>query len=146
MRIESRVTAAIPASEAWERLVDWPRHSGWIPLTKVWITKETGGVGTRFVGRTGIGRLAFDDPMEVTHFEPPQGSAAGYCEVVKQGWLVSGTAGFTVFPQGSGCEVVWFEEIEIRPRWLFRLFSPLVIPVGAGQFRGVLTRALAVQG
>ena len=53
-----------PAGAVFARLVDWDAHSAAIPLTRLHHTGEA-AVGQRFVARTGWGRLAFDDPMEV---------------------------------------------------------------------------------
>lgn len=106
---------SLPALEAWERLTDWPRHGDVIPLTKVVLTGEIrGGVGATFVGRTSIGPLHFDDPMEVTRWQPPEGEAPGICHIVKHGKVITGWAELTVTPDGSGSVIDWHEEAGVR--------------------------------
>lgn len=104
-----------PAPAVWATLVDWPNHGRWVPLTRVWVTSPSAaGVGATFVGRTGIGPLSFDDPMEVTGWQPPDGDRAGRCDIGKRGRVVLGTAGFTVTPLGPRrCVVRWTESIQI---------------------------------
>ena len=106
-----------PAPAVWDALVDWPRHGDWVPLTVVRIlTVRPGGVGARFVGRTGAGPLAFDDPMEVTAWQPPEGDRPGRCDVVKQGRVIGGSAWFSVAPLAAGrCRVAWHEDVTVTP-------------------------------
>lgn len=65
----------LPAVEAWERVWALDSHTRLIPLT----TLSGDGVGrrrlregSRFVARTGVGPLGFDDVMTVTTWHPPQ--------------------------------------------------------------------------
>lgn len=70
-----RVERTVPLApeEVWLRLTDWPAHGRQVPLTRTRVlTAGPNGAGTRFTARTGIGRLSFDDPMEVVHWEPPR--------------------------------------------------------------------------
>ncbi len=129
--------------ELWDVLVDWPAHGRWVPLTRVTVLTASGkGVGARFVGRTGLGPLAFDDPMEVTRWTVPDGTRPGVCHVVKQGRLVLGEAWFEVAPRpGGGSRVTWTEEIEIAPARLTRPFAPLLALVGRLAFTRVMRRA-----
>ncbi|WP_436535669.1 SRPBCC family protein [Actinoplanes sp. HUAS TT8] len=121
-----------PASVAWNVLVDWPRHGDWVPLTTVrTTTPRPDGVGARFVARTGVGPLAFDDPMTVVVWEPPAGdepgAAPGRCEVAKSGRVVHGRALFTVTPlPGRHCRVAWTEDVTVSPRRLTRHIDPVV--------------------
>ena len=63
-----------PARELWDLLVDWPRHGGWVPLTRMSVDELGGhGVGSTFVGRTSVGRFGFDDLMTVVAWRPPEG-------------------------------------------------------------------------
>ena len=56
----------VSVGEAWARVTDWPRHGDHVPFTHVEVTTDAPpGVGTVFNARTRIGRLGFDDPMEV---------------------------------------------------------------------------------
>lgn len=80
-------------------MTDWERHAAQVPLTV--ITVPTGlptRVGTVFVARTGVGPLAFDDPMEVVRWSPPAGSRAGMCRLEKRGRVVRGRASIDVYP------------------------------------------------
>lgn len=88
----------MPAEEAWARLTDWPRHGEHVPLTT--ITRTERG----FVARTGSGRLAFDDEMEVVTWDPPR-----HCRLEKRGRVVTGWAEIDVTPLDLGCRVEWRE-------------------------------------
>lgn len=95
-----------PASSVWAAMVDWRRHGDWATLTAVRVTTSVpDGVGVEFVARTGIGWLAFDDPMTVELWRPPggnaQGDGPGRCEVVKRGRVVLGRAGWCSAGPGS---------------------------------------------
>ena len=106
---------AAPASDVWRRMVHWPNHGRWVPLTTVSFTSAAiEGVGSSFVGRTGIGRLAFDDPMVVTHWQPPAPNVVGRCDIRKTGRVAIGEASFTVTPvDDERCTVEWTESVDI---------------------------------
>ncbi|MUM17159.1 SRPBCC family protein [Mycobacterium sp. CBMA271] len=117
-------TSDLPAEVAFARITDWPRHSEHIPLTTVYLTSEgPAGVGTAFVGRTGLGPIGFSDPMTVTAWTPPQGGRPGRCRLEKTGSLVLGWAEIDVYSEGAGSRVVWREDAHVRgtPRFLSRL-------------------------
>ncbi len=84
--------------EAFSRLTDWRRHGDILPLTTVRLT-ETG-----FVARSGIGRLAFDDPMDVVEWDPPR-----FCRLEKRGRVIRGWAEISVRPMASGSKIMWRE-------------------------------------
>ncbi|MFB6816228.1 SRPBCC family protein [Streptomyces sp. NPDC056347] len=110
----------LPAAESWRRVTDWERHAAHVPLTAITVTKAPPtGAGTVFVARTGVGPLAFDDPMEVVRWVPPAAGRAGLCHLEKRGSLVRGRASIEVCPTDSGSHVVWVEELGVRllPRW-----------------------------
>jgi hypothetical protein len=137
------------ARAAWDVLVDWPAHGRWVPLTTVTVLTPSGaGVGARFVGRTGIGRVGFDDPMEVVEWSPPAGGSGGHCAVVKQGRVVLGTARFDVDPTpDGGCRVTWTEDVELAPVRLTRPLAGLVAAAGRiGVRRAMLAMAREVEG
>jgi hypothetical protein len=133
------VVVESPASpeRTWQAVSDWPSHGLWTPLTTVRVLTPSGrGVGARFVGRTGIGPLAFDDPMEVVEWREPAGGAPGRCRVVKQGRVVLGEACFEVAPRPpNGSTVTWTEDVEIVPVRLTRHVGWLVAGVGRLAFR-----------
>jgi hypothetical protein len=109
------------------------------------LTERPDGVGARFVGRTGLGPLGFDDPMEITAWEPPAGGGPGRCAVVKQGRLLLGTAHFEVAPAPGGSRVRWSEDIEVTPVRLTRPLAPvtrLVTKVLFGRMLRHLSREL----
>lgn len=121
-------TVALPPAEVWRRLTDWPAHGAQVPFTRTTVlTAGPNAVGTRFTARTGLGRLAFDDPMEVMILDPPAPGRTGVCRLVKRGRVVRGAASFEVSeasgagtpgsgaPGGvAGSRVVWVEELRLR--------------------------------
>jgi len=109
-------TVPLPLDEAWRRLTRWHRHGEAVPLTRVTVTTPPPtGEGTRIVARTGIGPLAFDDPMEVTVWRPPQGDLPGRCRLEKRGRIVRGWAELEVRPgPGGRARVVWREQMWVR--------------------------------
>ncbi|MCX5443410.1 MULTISPECIES: SRPBCC family protein [unclassified Streptomyces] len=138
-------TAPLPIDEAWRRLTEWPRHAGMVPLTRVTlVTDPPNRVGTRFVARSGIGPLAFDDPMEVTVWCPPVDGQPGRVRLEKRGRFVLGHAELEVRPgPGGRTRVLWREELRLR--WLPSLFDPLLARVARAVFgravNGLLRRA-----
>ncbi|EFL38232.1 hypothetical protein [Streptomyces griseoflavus] len=111
-----RRTAPLPLDEAWRRLTTWPRHGAVVPMTRVRVTTPPPtGEGTVFVARTGLGPLAFDDPMEVTVWRPPADGSPGFCRLEKRGRFVTGWAEIEVRPgPGGRTHVVWREDIRVR--------------------------------
>lgn len=116
----------LPADAAWHRLTDWPRHADVVPLTRVTVrTPPPTGEGTVFVARSGVGALAFDDPMEVVVWRPPEGGEPGVCRLAKHGSFVTGWAEIEVIevrPYGDGTSrVLWREDLRVR--WLPEVFD-----------------------
>jgi hypothetical protein len=143
----ARFTAVVdtyaPPARTWQTLTDWPAHGRWVPLTTVRVlTPSASGVGARFVGRTGVGPLGFDDPMEVVEWAEPAPGSPGHCRVVKQGRVVLGEAWFEVAERPGGSRVTWSEEIEIAPVALTRPFGAIVGRIGRIAFTRSL-RAMA---
>ena len=140
LTVRAAVPVAAPMATVWSIAVNWEAHSRWVPLTTVTVVQDCGGLGTRFVGRTGVGPLAFDDPMTVTVWQPPHlGSAVSTCTVTKTGRVVTGTAGFTVTETSSTtCQLEWFEDIDIRPIALVRLMAPVLRPLARAGLRQTL--------
>ncbi|GAA1615496.1 SRPBCC family protein [Actinoplanes couchii] len=131
-------TVRAPATVTWATLVDWPRHGDWAPFTSVAVTGDRA-----FTARTGIGRLAFDDPMTVTGWQPPSGDtpgdSAGRCEVTKHGHVIRGYAWFTVTPlPGNRSRVLWGEDVTVWPHRLTRLTAPAFEAIGWLGFKTVL--------
>lgn len=142
MRFTAVADCAAPAAEAFDRVTDWEAHTRWVPLTTVRLTRGDGGVGSRFTGRSGVGPVAFDDPMEVLSRVPPEAGRAGRCEVVKLGRVVTGRAWVEVHARGTGSRVEWTEDVEVAPARLTRPLAPLLALAGRLAFTAVL-RAMA---
>lgn len=131
-RISVTIGVRADAATTWNTVTAWERHGEWVPLTRVTVAPNTAqGVGQQFTAVTGLGRLSFDDVMQVVEWRPPSRDQEGTCGVVKLGTAVRGTAGFTVRPIGAtNCELMWFEDIQIGPRALSGLFALLVRSFG----------------
>ncbi|GAA1938689.1 SRPBCC family protein [Kitasatospora viridis] len=130
----------LPADTCWNRLTDWPRHGDRIPFTEVRVARGTGRqAGDLVLARTGVGRWAFDDPMEIVESVPPAPGRDGVCRLEKRGRVVRGWAVLTVrqLPSGGGSEVVWTEDISVAG------LPGVVDPLLAGSGRVVFGRALA---
>ena len=114
-----------PQQEAFSRLTDWQRHGDVVPLTTVRLT-ETG-----FVARSGFGRFAFDDPMDVVEWDPPR-----FCRLEKRGRVIRGWAEISVWPTESGSKVVWREVAHVTG--VPRIFARLENATGSALFRRLL--------
>ncbi|MCX4986678.1 SRPBCC family protein [Streptomyces sp. NBC_00572] len=126
-RVERTVPS--PPEEVWPRLTDWPAHGRKVPLTRTRVlTPGPNRAGTRFTARTGIGRLSFDDPMEVVRWEPPAEGRTGACRLEKSGRVVRGWALVEVSGAGDGSRVVWTEELSVRG--VPRVFDPALARAG----------------
>lgn len=141
MRISIDIPTQLSVEAAWDTLTNWQAHGQWIPLTKMIILRQGDhpGLGDKFIGRTGIGVLAFDDVMTVTRFEAP--GTRGFCEVTKSGRLVKGSASFAVANTDAGTVVTWVEDIPL-PAWIDTLIGWALKALGAAVFRDALTKAL----
>lgn len=138
-----RATSLLPASVCFDKLVDWDAHSAAIPLT----TLRHDGVarlGQRFVARTAIGRIGFDDPMVVELLRRPAGDQTGdlpgVVEVAKRGRVIGGTVRWTVTPTAAGTEVEWTQRLVIG--WLPRWLDPVVGALGRIAYGTGLRRLL----
>ena len=131
-RFAAAVEIAAPVRAVWDRMTDWPSHGRWVPLTTVTtLTARPDGVGARFVGRTGVGPVAFDDLMEVTEWLPPDGERPGRCAVRKLGRAVRGSAAFDVAAVDvERTLVVWEYDLDLAPVRLTRPFGPLIVRLG----------------
>ena len=95
--------------DAFARLTDWKSHGDAVPFTTVRLT-ETG-----FVARTAVGRIGFDDAMDIVEWDPPR-----FCRLEKRGRALRGWAEISVRPTAGGSTVVWREVAHVRgvPRLL----------------------------
>ncbi|MGW7526768.1 SRPBCC family protein [Streptomyces sp. NPDC054783] len=135
-------TAPLPLDEAWRRLTEWPRHADAVPLTRIRVlTDGPTDVGTRFVARSGIGPLAFDDVMEVTVWRPPADGERGMCRLEKRGRAVLGWTEIEVLPgPGGRSRVVWQEELRVR--FLPRAFDGALESTARAMFGRAVNRLL----
>ncbi|WP_030711568.1 SRPBCC family protein [Streptomyces sp. NRRL F-2580] len=131
-----------PPAETWRRLTDWERHGAQVPLTRTIIsTAPPTHVGTIFTARTGVGRITFDDPMEVVVWQPPAGGSPGLVRLEKRGRSVTGWAEIEIRPLAAGgTEVHWREELRVRG--LPRALDPVVAAAGRLLFGRALARLL----
>jgi Polyketide cyclase / dehydrase and lipid transport len=127
----------LPPEDAWARLVDWPRHGRYVPLTTIEVTTPPpAGVGTVFTAHTGVGRLGFDDPMEIVAWDPPH-----FCRIEKRGRVMLGWAELSVEAQADGSRVTWREQA--RPARLPRFADRASTASGRLLFGRVVRRLLA---
>jgi hypothetical protein len=133
--VASRAVAAAP-ERVWAALTDWPAQGRWIPATRVAVEVGRGDrVGDRVVARTGVGRVGFDDPMEITGWQPPRS-----CRVRHLGRVVRGTGAFEVLPRPGGCTVVWAEFLVAPGGWFGAAALLALAPAGRWVVRLALRR------
>jgi hypothetical protein len=108
--ISESVDVRTDVETLWGVVTDWARQGDWIPATRVRVAQGDGrAVGDRVVARTAVGRLGFDDPMEIVRWEPSR-----VCEVRHLGRVVRGTGTFTVMSLGDGkARFVWTEDLTL---------------------------------
>ncbi len=129
----------LPAGEAFDRLVDWDRHSEAIPFTTLQY-EGVPRVGQRFVARTGVGPIGFDDVMVVDELQPPEGDRPGLVGITKHGRVVGGTVGWTVAPTATGSAITWTQHLVIP--WLPLWMDGLVGAIGSRAYGMGLRRLL----
>ncbi|MFB6614792.1 hypothetical protein ACIGFK_24420 [Streptomyces sp. NPDC085524] len=89
-----------------------------------------------------MGRVTFDDPMEVVVWHPPTETGPGFVRLEKLGRAVTGWAEIEIRPSpGGGSEIHWNESLRLT--LLPRLLDPLVARAGHRLFGRALTRLLA---
>jgi uncharacterized protein YndB with AHSA1/START domain len=122
------LTVDVDASveRTWAGAVDWAGQGEWMLGTQARPTRSGGhGVGGALEAFTGVGRVGFRDPMEITVWEPPH-----RCHVRHTGRIVRGTGAFEVEPRDGGrSRFVWREDLELPLGLLGRLGWPLVRPL-----------------
>jgi carbon monoxide dehydrogenase subunit G len=125
VRVVERVAVAAPPEAVWAAVVDWERQGRWMLLTQITVEGGGRGVGQRFTARTSLGPLGFDDPMQVTRWDPPHRA-----DVAHRGGVVRGTGSFVVTPAPGGSWLTWVEELDLPGGRLgragFSLLEPLV--------------------
>ncbi|ROR52943.1 carbon monoxide dehydrogenase subunit G [Luteococcus japonicus] len=130
--LDSRLTP----TELWDRLWDLDRHTAAVPLTRVGSSDGSPlREGHRFVARTQLGPVWFDDRMVVETWQPPLVAV-----VEKTGPILTGTIRARVEAAGLGSRLHWEQEFGARgiPNALAALARG---PVASGYAR-VLQRIL----
>jgi len=130
----------LAATESWRRVFDLRQHSRVIPLTTVRgpdLDVEHLHPGSRFVGRTGLGPLAFDDPMTVDQWSPPAPDH-GRCVLTKHGRVVRGTVKAFVDSTPTGSRLRWEQDFGLPLPWT----TPLAVRLVRAGYRRVLRRLL----
>ena len=134
--VVAAVVVPVPADVAWAAITDWVGQGDWMPLTAVAVTAGDGGLGTRLSARTGVGRVAFVDDMEIDVWEPPR-----RCEVAHHGKVVRGRGVFEVEPVGAdSARVTWTEELDGAAARLSAPVSRWVLGLALRRFARSLQR------
>lgn len=141
---EVHLDPPLPAPEAWRRVLDLRAHTAVIPLTTV--TGEamvaSGLVaGSRFVARTGVGPVGFDDVMVVDSIVPPTPTTAGSARIRKEGKVVRGVIELVVTPTDAGSRVRWTQHIGVRG--VPAVLDPVVSRIARAAYGSTLRRLLA---
>jgi hypothetical protein len=91
--VQASVDVDASVERTWAVVTDWARQGAWIPFTTVAIVDPDipDGPGKQLIARTGFGRAAIVDPMEVNVWQPPH-----RCEVAHHGRIVTGRGVFLV--------------------------------------------------
>lgn len=93
-RFSFELTVPGEPAQVWARVWDLDRHTAAVPLTRV-VGCGPGGLssGERFVARTGLGPLGFDDEMVVREWDPPHRAV-----IDKVGRVLTGSIEVTIEP------------------------------------------------
>jgi len=111
MRVEREVVLPTTPEEAWGVLMDWERQADWmLDADRVEVVSpHREGVGVRLKVRTRIlGIAAFDEPMEVTGWDPPRRLE------IRHGSLVVGLGVWQLEPVEGGTRFTWSEDVRLR--------------------------------
>jgi hypothetical protein len=133
----------ISAAEAWRRVLNLRAHSEVIPLTTVTGEQLEAAAlvpGSRFVARTALGPIGFDDVMVVESIEQPSDGSGARARIRKEGKVIGGAIDFRVTPTTSGSTVDWAQQIHVR--WVPRLADPLVARVARTAYGKALAELL----
>ncbi len=146
-RFTVHLDSTLPAPEAWRRVLDLHAHTAVIPLTTVTgeaMTADALVPGSRFVARTGVGPVGFDDVMVVEAITQPGAEHDGTAWIQKEGRVVRGSIDLRVASAGSGSTVAWAQQIGVRgvPAFL----DPVVGWVARVAYGTALRRLLARRG
>jgi len=137
------LSASIRPDEAFRRVLDLRAHNRVIPLTTVRpaLPAEDLRPGSRFVARTGIGVLGFDDLMRVESITVGDPTEPASAVIVKEGRVIRGTIRLRITPTPAGCRLIWQQQVRLP--WLPRFLQPLAAQALRRAYRRVLERLLA---
>ena len=139
-----RILTPLSAAEAWARVLDLRAHSAVIPLTTLaGDTLYAAGLvpGSRFVARTAVGPIGFDDMMVVDEVTQPSDGHGAWARIRKEGNVVRGLIELTVTPSGTGSLVEWSQDISVR--CVPGVLGPVVARVARAAYGTTLRRLLA---
>ena len=139
----------LPAPAAWDRVLDLRAHSRVAPLTRITVGAVPAGnlrPGHRFIARTALGRVGFDDVMTVAEVSPPAAGMPGRARIVKSGRVIRGEVVITVTPKDrlapdGGSTVRWDQDFALGP--LSGPLGRLAASVARLAYRSALHRLLA---
>lgn len=139
-----RIDTPLPAPVAWERILDVHRHGEVVPFTTVRgdaLYAAELVPGSRFVARTGLGPLGFDDAMVVDEITTPTEESAGLARIRKEGKVVRGWIELTVMPRPPGGSMVeWVQQISVLG--VPEVASPVAAAVAKAAYSRALRRLL----
>jgi hypothetical protein len=144
-QFEVTIDSPLPAPEAWRRVLHLRRHGEVIPLTTLrGDALDAAGLheGSRFVARTGLGPLAFDDEMEFETYVPPTEHDPGTAVIRKVGGPIHGVIELHVLPTPSGCSLAWRQRIDVSG--VAHRLDPVVAGVARAAYRRTLLELLRV--
>jgi uncharacterized protein YndB with AHSA1/START domain len=153
-RTELTVSVDVDATPelTWRMATDWERQGEWVLGTRVRLTKGDGrSTGSMLSAVTGIGPLAFTDPMVIVVWtEPrgdgpdgdgPDGDGPRRCVVRHLGRVVRGDGVFEVHPlPGGRSRFVWTELVDLPLGAVGRLGWPVVRPAVRAGFAASMRR------
>ncbi|MEV5711355.1 SRPBCC family protein [Actinoallomurus sp. NPDC052274] len=104
--VHASVDVPATAERVWNVLVDWPRHSEWVPLTRA---EGGAGDGASVEAWTGVGPVGFLDTMVISEWLPPHRVLVRHT-----GGLVRGEGRFDLLDlPGGRCRVTWAELLDL---------------------------------
>lgn len=138
-----RLTTGVTPDEAFRRVLDLRAHDRIIPFTRVSpaLRAEDLRPGTRFVARTGIGVLGFDDPMRVEAVHAGGPSEPASAVLVKEGRAIRGSIRMQITPTPAGARVDWTQHVRLP--WLPGFLQAPAARLLRFGYRRVLTQLLA---
>ncbi|MBC7309364.1 MAG: SRPBCC family protein [Tetrasphaera sp.] len=131
-----------PIEEVWRRVSDLGAHADGVPFTSSSTDPGAPGKGWRFVARTAVGPVGFDDSMVITEWDPPR-----RLRVEKTGRVLAGWADITLAPlPEGGTHVTWQEEVVPAHARTARVLRPAFDAGGKVVFGAALRRMLGLRG